>query len=131
MNVEEGPPSNTPPSELVSQKSPMKKWLIVFGVVSVVGIVVGLSLYFLLPRWESPWDKACSGDTCSVLLLSTRTPEDGEEINAYTDTYGTYTPNVPMVIGFNGESHNECFFSYFLFIKKSLTLNVKAKLMMI
>ena len=113
MNVEEGPPPNAPPSELVSQKSSMKKWLIVFGVVSVVGIVVGLSLYFLLPRWESPWDKACSGDTCSVLLLSTRTPEDEEEINVYT-----YTPNVSMVIGFNGESHNECFFSYFLFIKK-------------
>ena len=83
MNVEEGPPPNAPPSELVSQKSSMKKWLIVFGVVSVVGIAAGLSLYFI-PATE----KAEAVPSKAVLVLSNLDEN-----------------NVPMVIRFNGESH--------------------------
>ena len=86
MNVEEGPPPNAPPSELVSQKSSMKKWLIVFGVVSVVGIAAGLSLYFIPATEKTVAPEALPSK--AVLVLSNLDEN-----------------NVPMVIRFNGESH--------------------------
>ena len=87
MSVEDGTPPNAPPSELASvKKLSVKKWLIAL---SVVGIAVGLLLYFFLPREQA------------VLLITTKTMGCSD---------GGCETGVPMVIRFNGESHNECIF---------------------